>query len=405
MTVRINKSAFNIRDKLSELERPIGVKGNELMRAETLQDARDLVSAGRKNLIINGAMQVAQRGTVVNAGNEYGGPDRMRFNKNDGAFTISQSTDVPSGQGFGYSWKADVTSVAGTSGNYYTLLQHRFEGQNLQSLKKGTSFAESFTLQFWIKSAVTGTYVVEVYDNDNNRSISQSYTVNSANTWEHKILTFPGDATGALDNDNNDSLEINCWLFAGSGYSSGTLNTSWNTQNDANRAVGQVNAANNTSNDIYFTGFQLEVGKNATEFEHRSYGEELALCQRYFLNPLQNTNNSRSTYPIIYSSADASSGWTVFQVPFPVAMRVPPSLSHNISDSNFVQGGPSTTQWAFYRQNQAYPGKQGGNNMSVLNASSNTTQANVGAYYVSPNSDTSAILFGSDLTFQFSAEL
>jgi hypothetical protein len=227
-------------------------------------------------------MQVAQRGTVVNAGNEYAGPDRMRFRKNDGAFTISQSTDVPTGQGFGYSWKADVTSVAGASGNFYTFLQQRFEGQNFQSLKKGTSVAESFTLQFWIKSTVTGTYVVEIYDNDNNRSISQSYTVNSANTWEHKILTFPGDATGALDNDNNDSLEINCWLFAGSGYSSGTLNTSWNTQNDANRAVGQVNAANNTSNEIYFTGFQLEVGETATPFEHRSYGDELAKCQRYF---------------------------------------------------------------------------------------------------------------------------
>ena len=282
MTVRVNKSSFNIREKLSELGRKFGLKGSELAAAETVQEARDLVSAGRRNLIINGAMQVAQRGTVVNAGNEYAGPDRMRFNKNDGAFTISQSTDVPTGQGFGYSWKADVTTVAGTSGNYYTFLQHRFEGQNFQSLKKGTSFAENFTLQFWIKTAVTGTYVIEVYDNDNNRSISQSYTVNSANTWEHKILTFPGDATGALDNDNNDSLEINCWLFAGSGYSSGTLNTSWNTQNNANRAVGQVNAANNTSNNIYFTGFQLEVGSNATEFEHRSYGEELKLCERYF---------------------------------------------------------------------------------------------------------------------------
>ena len=329
MTVRVNKSAFNIREKLSELERPIGVKGNELMRAETAQDARDIVSAGRKNLIINGAMMVAQRGTVVNAGNEYAGPDRMRFNKNDGAFTISQSTDVPTGQGFGYSWKADVTTVAGTSGNYYTFLQHRFEGQNFQSLKKGTSSAESFTLQFWIKTAVTGTYVIEVYDNDNNRSISQSYTVNSANTWEHKILTFPGDGIGALDKDNNDSLEINCWLFAGSGYSSGTLNTSWNTQNNANRAVGQVNAANNTSNDIYFTGFQLEVGKNATEFENRSYGEELALCQRYYQNSFHqsagkypgNTDNDNGMIQTCWSDGNSPFGM------FPTPMRAQPTVT------------------------------------------------------------------------------
>ena len=331
MTVRVNKQPFNIREKLSELERPIGIKGSELMRAETAQDARDLVSAGRKNLIINGAMMVAQRGTVVNAGNEYAGPDRMRFGKNDGAFTISQSTDVPTGQGFGYSWKADVTTVAGTSGNYYTFLQHRLEGQNFQSLKKGTSFAESFTLQFWIKTAVTGTYVVEVYDNDNNRSISQSYIVNSSNTWEHKILTFPGDVTGALDNDNNNSLEINCWLFAGSGYSSGTLNTSWNTQNNANRAVGQVNAANNTSNDIYFTGFQLEVGKNATEFEHRSYGEELALCQRYYQQ--DTVEGSNNVGPWFTNIDGLGSSYYRVTVWLPTSMRTNPTITWTASGS------------------------------------------------------------------------
>ena len=134
---------------------------------------------GNRNLIINGAMQVAQRGTVVNAGNEYGGPDRFRFAKNDGAFTISQSTDVPSGQGFSNSWKADVTSVSGTAGAYLVAFQHRFEGQNLQHLKKGSSSAESVTLQFWIKSSKTGTYIAELFDADNTRQISKSYTERS----------------------------------------------------------------------------------------------------------------------------------------------------------------------------------------------------------------------------------
>ena len=284
MTVRVNKSAFNIREKLSELERPIGVKGSELMRAETAQDARDLVSAGRKNLIINGAMQVAQRGTVVNAGNEYGGPDRFYFGKNDGAFTISQDTDVPSGQGFANSWKADVTSTAGAAGSFYVTVEHRFEGLNLQSIKKGTSNAESLTLSFWIKSTKTGTYIAEFYDNDNNRQISKSYTVNSANTWEKKIITYPADTTGTFGNDNALSLTLILWLYAGSTWTSGTLNdTAWGSGlSTPNRAVGQVNAADNTANNIYITGVQLEVGKNATEFEHRSYGEEFALCQRYY---------------------------------------------------------------------------------------------------------------------------
>jgi len=234
-----------------------------------------------RNIVINGAMQVAQRGTVVNAGNEYAGPDRMRFSKNDGAFTISQSTDVPSGQGFGNSWKCDVTSVAGTAGSYYVILEHRIEGRNLQMLKKGTASAENFTVQFWIKTSKTGTYIVEMRDTDNNRSISQSYTVSAADTWEKKILTFDGDTSGVLDNDNGSSLTILLWIYAGSTFTSGTLQTSWGAETDANKAVGQVNAADNTANNIYITGLQLEVGSVATPFEHRSYGQELALCQRY----------------------------------------------------------------------------------------------------------------------------
>ncbi len=235
-----------------------------------------------RNLIINGAMQVSQRGTVVNAGNEYGGPDRFRFAKNDGAFTISQSTDVPSGQGFSNSWKADVTSVSGTAGLNYVIFQQRFEGQNLQQLKKGSSSAESLTVQFWIKSSKAGTYIAELFDNDNTRQISKSYTVSSADTWEHKTITFPGDTSGALDNDNAFSLEVNLWLFAGSSYSSGTLSTTWTSVTDANRAVGQVNAGDNTANNIYITGVQLEVGEVATAFEHRSVGDELHRCKRYF---------------------------------------------------------------------------------------------------------------------------
>ena len=235
-----------------------------------------------RNLIINGAMQVSQRGTVVNAGNEYGGPDRFRFAKNDGAFTISQSTDVPSGQGFSNSWKADVTSVSGTAGLNSVIFQQRFEGQNLQQLKKGSSSAESLTVQFWIKSSKTGTYIAELYDHDNTRQISKSYTVSSADTWEHKTITFPGDTSGTLDNDNALSFEINLWLFAGSSYTSGTLSTTWTSSTNANRAVGQVNAGDNTANNIYITGVQLEVDDVATAFEHRSFGDELARCQRYF---------------------------------------------------------------------------------------------------------------------------
>ena len=287
-----------------------------------------------RNIIINGAMQVAQRGTVVNAGSEYAGPDRFRFTKNDGAFTVSQDTDVPSGQGFANSWKCDVTTVAGTAGNFYVFLKYRIEGQDLQKLKKGTSSAESLTLQFWIKSPKAGTHIAELYDTDNDRNISKSYTVNDADTWEFKTLTFPGDTTGILDNDNSNSFEINLWLFAGTGFSSGTLNTSWNTNTDANRAVGQVNTADNTANNIYFTGIQLEVGSVATPFEHRSYGDELARCQRYF-NRLTNGDqfsgrmNGTNNMDLGYS--------------YPVTMRVSPSASTSFDTADAEYGSTGLT--------------------------------------------------------------
>tara|TARA_R100000781_G_scaffold36088_1_gene25644 strand:+ start:851 stop:2014 length:1164 start_codon:yes stop_codon:yes gene_type:complete len=235
-----------------------------------------------RNLLINGAMQVNQRGTVANAGNEYGGPDRWKFMKNDGAMTISQDTDVPTGQGFGNSYKIDCTSVAGTAGVQYVHLLQYIEGQDLQRVKKGTSNAEQLTLSFWIKSTKTGTYVAELYDQDNTRHTSKSYTVSTTNTWEKKTITFAADTTGAFGNDNQASLRVILWFYAGSSFQGGTLAGTWASNTDANRAEGQVNAFDNTANNVFVTGIQLEIGDTATDFEHRSYGDELARCQRYY---------------------------------------------------------------------------------------------------------------------------
>ena len=285
------------------------VNGNQYPTAGALSNRR---------ININGAMQVAQRGTVVNAGNEYAGPDRYKFRKNDGAYTISQDSDVPSGQGFGSSWKADVTAVPSGGSNSYLFLNHRMEGQDLQHLKKGTSSSESLTVSFWIKSSVTGTYIMEIYDNDNDRQISKSYTVSSADTWEHKTLTYAGDTSGTITNDNTASLELNFWFYAGSQFSSGTLNTSWAASTDANRVVGQVNAANSTSNEIYLTGVQLEVGEKATPFEHRSYGDELLRCQRYF----QKLDIPGNSYGAQYSDNASFFGMPIY---FITEMRSEPS--------------------------------------------------------------------------------
>ena len=237
-----------------------------------------------RNILINGAMRIRQRDDVANAGNEYGGPDRWFFWKNDGAFSIAQVDQVPDGQGFKNSYHIDCTSVSGTAGANYVGILQKLEGKDVIRLKYGSSNAESLTLSFWIRSTKTGTYIATLENKDQTKHISKSYTVSASNTWEKKTITFPGDtASGAqFDNDTGESLKLILWVFAGSSYTSGTLATSWASVVDANSAVGQVNAGDNTSNDIYFTGVQLEPGTTATEFEHRLYGEELARCQRYY---------------------------------------------------------------------------------------------------------------------------
>ena len=178
---------------------------------------------------------------------------------------------------------ACTTANASPSSRNSLVFATNFEGQNLQYLKKGTSSAESTTLSFWVKSNKTGTYIAELMDNDNsNRHINNSYTISSADTWEKKTITFAGDTTGALDNDNANSFTISFWLGGGSNYTSGTLQTSWGSLTQANRAVGQVNLADSTSNEWYITGVQLEAGTSASDFEFLPVDVNLRRCQRYY---------------------------------------------------------------------------------------------------------------------------
>ena len=205
---------------------------------------------GNRNLIINGAMTINQRGTQTGVRNSYGVDRFVISGSGAQLFTYSQSTTVPSGQGFSYSAKLDVTTAdtSVAAGDYQLLIQ-RFEGQDLQQLKYGTSSAEPLTLQFWVRSPKTGTHIVELTHVDAAYQNAQSYTVASANTWQKVTLTFVGYQTTAITNDNTNGFTINWWLMAGSTYSGGTLasNTWQNTA--ANRAVGQVNVVDSTSNN------------------------------------------------------------------------------------------------------------------------------------------------------------
>jgi hypothetical protein len=298
VTVDTDKDTVVVHDNSTAGGKPLATEANVALKAPkasptftgTATFSGDLVPStpmSNRNIVINGAMQVAQRGSTSHASStdKYGAVDRFKIYNTGGspAFTTTQDTGVPTGQGFASSLKLDLTvSDTGLTATDRAEITMHIEGQDLQHLKKGTANAEAVTLSFWVNSPKTGVHIVELYDADNARRISKSYTIAGVDTWQKVEVTFEGDTTGAFDNDNSSSMTIRWWLFAGSNYNSGTLGTTWTTSVDANRAVGQVNCCDSTSNNFFLTGVQLELGSNATPFEHRSYGDELLRCQRYF---------------------------------------------------------------------------------------------------------------------------
>ena len=244
--------------------------------------------SGRRNIIINGAAMVAQRGDTL-SGTTTGGyaTDRFEAVQNEtGTITVSQDSDAPAG--FKKCHRLTQTTAQGSlAANDLTTFRYNAEGYDLQGFKKGTSGAEEFTVSFWVKSidqsSYPVTYILELRDPVNTRSCCKAYTVSASDTWEYKTITFPADSSGQWATDNSKSLEMNWFCAAGSNYTGGTLSTSWATTVTANRAAGlTANLSANTANRFFLTGVQLEVGSQATAFEYRSFQEELALCQRYY---------------------------------------------------------------------------------------------------------------------------
>ncbi len=280
---------------------------------------------GRRNMVINGAMKVAQRGTSstgLGAASGYFTLDRFRMSSgsNAGRFTMSQSTvtDLP---GFANALKLDCTTAdTSTDAAENLRLQTLFEGQDLQQLKKGTSSAEKFTVSFYVKGNASATYMVEMFDGDNSRHNTQQFAVTSS--WNRISLTFAGDTTGAFDDDNALSLYLTFWLHAGSSFTSGTYTANtWASNTNANRAVGISSFFDSTNRTLEITGLQMESGDTATEFEHRSFGEELQLCKRYY----QEYRPSGQEW-VYNEGATATHKW--WQNPIKVPMRGTPTTTH-----------------------------------------------------------------------------
>jgi hypothetical protein len=299
-------------------------------------------NAGRplsnRNLVINGAMQVAQRATSVTGITTLGYYTADRWNifiSSAGTWTMNVDSSGPANTEFRNSANLVCTTADSSlaSGDIF-IMRQRIEGQNLQTIKKGTSAAESLTISFFVKSSNTGTYICEFLDQDNNRQISKSYTINTENTWEKKTITIPPDTTGQFINGSGASLDLNFYLAAGSTRTSGTLNDSaWASTTNANRAVGQLNLANASGNYWAVTGIQLETGEVATPFEMRSIGQELSLCQRY-------------GFAVFIAMGRADDSVNVFQptIRTPVTMRAAPTLQNASFTVNTGSAGTPVIQ-------------------------------------------------------------
>ena len=297
----------------------------------------DTGALSNRRLTYNGAMNVWQRGTSADTASDGDYTcDRWRvyLTGTDGNLDWDQETSsTPDGFAYALKLSMDASETSLDAGDYVGL-QQRFEGQDFQHLQKGTSGAKKLALSFWVRSSVASTYTVELEDSDNSRVICKTYTVDTADTWEYKTVIFEGDTTGTITNDANVSLSVNYWLDAGSTFTSGTLATSWESTTSANRVHDTTGWLESSSPTFYITGVQLEVGDTATPFEHRSYGDELARCQRYYQRMDSSTINSTEyTVCVAYSTS-----YAIGTIPLRPFMRTGPTAS---SSGTFQLAGAS----------------------------------------------------------------
>ena len=284
---------------------------------------------GNRNLFINGAAQVAQRGTSLTSVTAGGASnqtvDLFRPSISSlGTWTLSQASDGP--DGFANSFKVDCTTAdASPSSGDLIAIDCYLEAQNLQALNYGNSGAVAATLSFYVKSNKTGSGTVSILQSDNsNRCINVSYTISSANTWERKTISLPADASGLINDDNGRGLVCEFWLNSGSTYTGGSAQTTWGTLTNANRNFANLGIGGSTDDVWQITGVQLELGNTATPFEHRSYADELARCQRYFIRYTADNDDCYGFGGIALSASVAD-----FNVTFPCSMRATPTFNFN----------------------------------------------------------------------------
>ena len=299
---------------------------------DAVTSAKTTVSGANPNLVINGSMQIGQRPALTGqsgTNSAYGGVDRW-YNelRNVGTYSVSQSTSVVP-EGFSHSLEVKCTTAdASLDANSYGHLTYKFEGQDVQDFKKGTSSAIAHALSFWVRSSKTGTYTVRIRDNTNARYFSKNYTISSANTWEYKTVIFAADTTGAIANNTSSGMSLYFWYSGGTDYTSGSAMTGWATSGLL--APSQVNLSDTVNATFYLTGVKLEAAAACTAYQHPDYSTEFAKCARYFwaIRGDEGQDYSNNYGFLVQWGSARTDGWSPFFNLFhPVQMRAIPTVT------------------------------------------------------------------------------
>ena len=349
MTVKVTKPAINVREELADLKKPTGIAGEAMLRAETIVEQAALLGVAPNNIIKNGAMAVNQRGSTSVVSESNGatkttyGPDRFKVNSFSMVavdYTIRQTADGP--DGYSNCLEVEIDTVETVGSNDLFRIQTFLEGLDIQGLAWGTSAAKPLTLQFWVKSNQIGTYGMYGHTPEGSTVINFAYTINQPNIWQKVVWVIPPLTSHAPNNDNTVGLELQWMLSAGSTFTSGGSQPNWTGLTNAKLVGGHlVDFGATDANYFRLTGVQATIGAfpEGVPFQHRSYGEELAACQRYHY-----LHSPEGSYLIVQYQA----GYRCMQVDFPTTMRAPPAFSV-ASFSNFSSfGGSSISRTNMY---------------------------------------------------------
>ena len=348
MTVRVSKPALNIREKLSELDNPVGNHGTQLMKSADAAESFDLVRAGRKNIVINGNMTIDQRyggsAHTIPGANTYVLDRWAGWSNQASKFSVQRVADAPTEEGLKYSSKCTSLSAFSAANGDWFGYNHRIEANNISQGLLGTANAKTFTLSFWVKSSLTGSWygAIRTKGSSPDRSYPFDYTINNANTWEKKTLTFTGAVDGTWGSGTAEGICL--WWDLGTGSTYQGDGYVWHSDNKTGIKASPFIAVNGAT--WYITGVQLELGTVATPFEHRSYGEELALCQRYYWQ----INDNKYRRIGGYKRHDSNVHYEI-QCPVPMRQAPSPTLSDGGLFTNFQgtftasQSNPVISEW------------------------------------------------------------